>query len=109
MKKIVKRTGRAIAWKGRDGKYRVLEYPYDKSKMTIHSKQPQGATVVDGAASAFKFAERLYGRVPSKVAMIQARADNINEMRKMGVTTDMAPVISEKPIQMSAKPPRISE
>lgn len=99
----------AIAWKGRDGKYRVIDYPYDKSRMTVNTKPPEGAKMVQDARSAFDVAKSFYGKTPSNKLVSQMQADRIQEAKQMGFTGNMPAAISDGPVSISRKPPRISE
>lgn len=99
----------AIAWRGHDGRFRVISYPYDKTRMSVQSKAPAGATVVKDAKAAFDVAAGLHGKAPSKHLVAQMKADRIQEAKSMGVSMGSTPAVSAEPISISRKVPRISQ
>lgn len=105
---MIKNSKQKIAWRGKDGKYRVIEYPYDKGRMTVHSKAPADATIVKDARSAFDAAKLFYGKAPSVKLVSQMKKDRLQEAEKMGVTGQASIPISKEPAFISRKPPRIS-
>jgi hypothetical protein len=106
--KIIKpKTSSKIAWKGKDGKFRVIESLDGPGRLTVHSTAPEGATIVEDARAAFQVAERFYKKAVPHALKRQMEKDHTAEMSKVGYTTDLAPSMSYDPVPMSKKPPHM--